>query len=404
MFARLRFDPAHARGHAALGDELEEPDLPRVAAVGAAAQLLAEGVDLDDADFLPVLVAEEGQRALLHRLGDAHDLRLHRRVGPDPLVDDGLHFLQLAGPHRGEMREVEAEPIGRHQGAVLFDVRSQHLAEHGMQEVRGSMVARRAKPQARVHMRPQPIPLADPPAHHDALVQEQLRRRPGRLSHLDDPVRTGQHPLITHLPAAFRVERRAVQHDFDLVAFHRFLDARVLLHDCLDKALGVQLGIAHELHRRHDPAEFGVDVLGLGRDEAGGLACALPLLVERGLEARFIQRQPVVLRRIGRQVERETVGVIQLEQRLACDHPLLRLLRLGDDLIEQTKPLVQRVQKPLLLGLGDPIDRGAGPLQLRIGPFHQVDDGRRLSSVSRNRSSSALVTRSIVVRARSSSG
>src|SRR2546426_6530642 len=50
----------------------------RSAAVGAAAELLAECIDFDDADFFPVLVAEEGQRAFLHRFGDAHNLGLHR--------------------------------------------------------------------------------------------------------------------------------------------------------------------------------------------------------------------------------------------------------------------------------------------------------------------------------------
>src|SRR5213594_1834225 len=139
-FARLRFDPAHARGHATLGDELEKPDLSGVAAVGPAAELLAERIDFDDADFLPVLVAEEGQRAFLHRFGDPHDLGLHRRVGSDPLVDDGLHLLQLAGSHRCEMREVEAEAVGRHQGAVLLDVRPQHLLHAVLRDVLGPHV------------------------------------------------------------------------------------------------------------------------------------------------------------------------------------------------------------------------------------------------------------------------
>ncbi len=46
-----------------------------------------------------------------------------------------------AGVHGGEMREVEAQPVRRHQRARLLDVRAQNVAQRRVHQVRRRVVA-----------------------------------------------------------------------------------------------------------------------------------------------------------------------------------------------------------------------------------------------------------------------
>ena len=63
------------------------------------------------------------------------------RVGADLLVDAPLDAPQLLGRDRLEVREVEAQAVGRDQRTLLLHVRAEHLAQRGVQQVRGGVVA-----------------------------------------------------------------------------------------------------------------------------------------------------------------------------------------------------------------------------------------------------------------------
>ena len=87
-----RLDAAHAGGDAALGDDLEQADVAGALHVRAAAQLAARA-DVEDADLVAVLLAEQHHRAELLRLVDRH----HARVGRVVLEDLGVDELLDAG-------------------------------------------------------------------------------------------------------------------------------------------------------------------------------------------------------------------------------------------------------------------------------------------------------------------
>ena len=114
-FARLRLNSAHAGRHSGFSDQLKEPNLPCLSAMGAAAQFLAECVDLNHPYLVAVLVAEKGQRALLNRFSNPHDLRSDRVIEPYSFVDESLDFLKLYRAHRREMSEVEPQTARRDQ-------------------------------------------------------------------------------------------------------------------------------------------------------------------------------------------------------------------------------------------------------------------------------------------------
>ena len=65
------------------------------------------------------------------------------RVAIDLFVHDALDVAPLVVGERLEVREVEAQPIRRDERAGLAHVRAQPLAQRGVQQVRGGVVAAR---------------------------------------------------------------------------------------------------------------------------------------------------------------------------------------------------------------------------------------------------------------------
>ena len=275
------------------------------------------------------------------------------------------------------MREVEPQAVRRHKRAVLFDVRTEHFPQGRVHEMRGRVVAGRAEAEAGVHAGMHAVALPDAAADDDPLMEKQIRDRLRRLLDLDVAFRTAEHTLVADLTAAFGIERRAVQRDLDLVAFHRFFHTRVAFHDRLHRPVRVQFQIAEKLSRRDDAADVGIYGLGLGDFEPSALARALPLLFEGFLKSGLIQRQSLISRRIGCEVQGEAIGIVEFEQCLAGNDRLLRPLDVRDHLIEQTKSLVQGVEKPYLFSLRDMLDRRTMPFQLGIGALHPNNHGFR---------------------------
>ena len=85
----------------------------------------------------------------------------HRGVPQDLLVHQALDFFDLGAVHGGVVREIEAQAAGLHHAARLLDVRAQHLAQRGVQQVRGGVVAPRGVAQRRGHFGAQHVADAD---------------------------------------------------------------------------------------------------------------------------------------------------------------------------------------------------------------------------------------------------
>ena len=49
--------------------------------------------------------------------------------------------VEFGGIHRGKVREIEAQPVRRHQRARLLDVRAQNVAQRGVHQVRRRVIA-----------------------------------------------------------------------------------------------------------------------------------------------------------------------------------------------------------------------------------------------------------------------
>ena len=191
--------------------------------MGAAAQFLAECIDLNNPHLVAVLVAEKGQRALLNRFSNPHDLRSDRVIEPYPFVDESLDFLKLYRAHRREMSEVEPQTVRRDQRAILLDMRAEDLAKCRMEQVGSRMIARGRQSERQIQARLYEVSLPDSSPRHNPLMDEHLRNRLDRLFDLDGTFRPCQDTLISSLTAALCVKWRPIEDHFHFIALHRIL-------------------------------------------------------------------------------------------------------------------------------------------------------------------------------------
>ena len=97
----------------------------------------------DDAHLVAVFLAEQRAGARGARVVDAPSAAWSTgEFCSTIVVGDVLDLLELLGGHRLGMREVEAQPVGRDQRALLRDVVAEHLAQRLVQQMRRRMVAR----------------------------------------------------------------------------------------------------------------------------------------------------------------------------------------------------------------------------------------------------------------------
>ena len=187
--------------------------------------------------------------------------------------------------------------------------------------------------------------------------------------------RAGHLAAIADLAAAFGVERRLVEHD---EAAFAGLEARHFLA-VLDQrehhALGGLGVVAEELGRAELVAQREPHRL------RGGVARARPVLaglgalaLHGGLERCGVDADIAAAQRILRQVEREAVGVVQLEGDLAGQR--IALAELGALLVEDLQAAHEGLAEAGLLELQRLGDQRLGLDEFRIGRAHFADERR----------------------------
>ncbi len=129
--------------------------------VRAAAQLLAEAGDRNHAHAIAIFFAEQRHGAGVERLVEIHDIGMDFDVFQDLFVDELLNFGQLLGIGVRVMRKVEAQAIGIDDAAGLFDVRSEHLAKRGVEQMRRGVVAHGGMAQIAVHLADELVAFVD---------------------------------------------------------------------------------------------------------------------------------------------------------------------------------------------------------------------------------------------------
>ena len=313
--------------------------------------------ELHHAHLVAVFLAEEGDGPHLACLVDgAVAVFLEGDILANLLVHKVFHLAQLLGCHLLEVREVEAQTVGRDQRAALLDVGAQHLAQGSIQQVGAGVV------------RLNGAALVDVDAGHelglhvlrqllhdvDALVVLALG-----VDDLHGLLFRDEHALVANLATHLAIERRLVEHEF--------VERVLLLCDLAvaQYVAGVfRVVVAHEL--LFALAQFHP----VGALHLGGVAGAVLLLLHLGVELVDVHRQAVLAADELSQVEREAVGVEQTEGVGAGEHGLLVSLQLVHGTVQQVDATLQRAQERVFLLFHDAADELLLGLQFGEGVAH----------------------------------
>ena len=208
---RRRFEPIEPSRH-----DLDRADVAERAHVGAAAQLGRVRAGLEHAHDVAVLVAEERDGAELLGVVLRGLVVADRDVGEDVVRSTRSSIsADLLGRDRLVVAEVEAQPVGRHERALLLHVVAEHLAQRPVQEVGGGVVAADGVAARRRRSRRSTswpgVDLALDDARHVAVQAGQRRTAVSSTS-----ARAGvgrDRAGVADLAAGLGVERRAVEDD-----------------------------------------------------------------------------------------------------------------------------------------------------------------------------------------------
>ena len=344
--------------------------------MGAAAQLHRDARHIHHPHHVAVSLAEHRHGAGGAGLLDRHLLNLQGVGIGNPAVDQGLDPLQFGRRHGTGAVEVEAEPLEIDQRTGLADRGIHHLLEGGLQQVGGAVVGLHAAAAGPVHPGHHQITHRQAAALHPAAVHKHAAVAAHALDRHDHPFATAslprQHATVAHLAAALAIEGGGIEHQLHgitgagalggLAIHHQGQHAAGVLQGLIThKGGGLQLS-SHLLNR---PQQGEVEA---HRRRLGPLALGL----HRRLEARQIHREAMLLGDLLGELQREAIGVVELEGLLTGDP-----LRAGrQHLRQQLLAALQGFEEAGLLAFQFRENHAAALQQLGISRRHQGD--RRL--------------------------
>ena len=368
-------DAAHPRPDRRLAGDGQRADLARVLHVGATAQLAApRTTDLDDAHVLVVGLTEQRERTDLPCARQRHEGRRHREVLAHREV---RHLLDLAagrGRERLPPREVQAQVAGLVVRAGLQRRRAEHLAQGGVHHVG-----------ARVRLAGREPPLGvDLGEHAGTGVQgagddlDGVRDQPlDRPLHVDDPklhAVGGDDALVGDLAAALGVEGGAVEHDLPALARLDLGHGLAVDDQPDDGGLARELLVGQEVGGAVGPQvapHLGVRVARLLRLGVG--LGPLALLAHQVREALAVDLEPLLGGHLQGQVDREAVGVVQLERLVAREGRPAALLGARHGGVEDRGAGREGAPERLLLRVRDLRDAVEAALQLGVALLHPLE-------------------------------
>ena len=148
--------------------------------------------------------------------GDTSTSVVHRRVPVHLLVDDALDAIEIVARDRLEVHEVEAQAIGRDERAGLLDVRAEHLAQRGVEQVRRRVITPCGVADIDVDLGRHDVARAKLAAHDADMMRARKVLANGMRAHaVYDRLarRTVDAAGVGNLPARLEVERRFRQDD-----------------------------------------------------------------------------------------------------------------------------------------------------------------------------------------------
>ena len=368
-------DAAHTGSHTALALDAEGAGLGGVVQMGAAAQLHGEVTHGHHPHGLTIFFAKGSHRAPGLSLGDGQFFGGNEQPGQNSVVDHILHLVQLLGRDALEVGEVEAQAIRLHQRASLMHMVAQHLHQRRIQQMGGAVGAADSGAAVGVDGCRHTVAHGHAAAEQLAVVHELAALVLLHIADHELHAVAGDHAVVGHLTAHFGVEGGRVQHQDGLHTGHDLVHQLALGHDTQHlRAVYRVAVIAHELCGRHVLAELHAGPAQIAQRLAG-FAGTLLLLGHQGLEGVLVHSHALLGGHLGRQVDGEAEGIVQLEGVSAGEHRLALLLVGGQHLVIDADAAVDGAGEVLLLGADDLGDVALLFLQVGVLPLVLVYHG-----------------------------
>ena len=305
--------PAHACGHATFGHDLEQPNVARALHMRAAAQLAA-GADVQHAHRVAVLLTKQHHRARGLGRFNVHHAGIGGGVSQDFLVHQCLDLADLLGGDRCVVREVKARALGVDQAAFLLDVIAQHFVQGFVHDVRDRVVAHGGGAQLRIDGHVHAVAHAQHALGHLAVVAKHIGLDLLRVVHSKAHACSADDTLVTHLAAAFCIKRSAFHHNHAVFTGFQFGNWRAVSVKRYDFGVFDQMLIAGEL------VGCALVIQQLVHLELARRACRFFLVLHGSVETGLVHAHAALTAHIVGQVEREAIGVVQLEGHIARQH------------------------------------------------------------------------------------
>ena len=350
-------------------------ELDREMLVTRAGDLLGIVAHRDDAHLVAVFLAEEGERALLHRALGSHEARRHLGV----LADAGINLMLDRGDilrrQRARIGEIEAQPVGCDERALLRDMLAEAAAQRLMQQMGDRMIGAQIVAPRLVHFQRDDVAELQRAAGHFSNMGKKLASALLRIGHLELGFGRDQRSGVAHLAAGFGVERGLADQHRRLGAGFRLADRFAVLDDGDDAAFGVVRVVAEKFGGAQFVAQLEPELIGrrLARADPGFTRLGA-LARHRGIEAGDLDLAAAAAQHVLGQIERETVGIVELEGDLAGERRSGREPRLF--LVEQLQAARQQIAKSRLLELQGLGDERLGAAQFRVSGAHLAHQHR----------------------------
>ena len=279
-----------------------------------------------------------------------------------------------SGGHRPGLAEVEAQPVGGHQRALLRHVPAEMTAQGRVEQVRRRMGAADAVAARGVGLELDRVADRQRPALEPADMDPEIAQPLLRVGDLDQGRAAADGAGVADLAAGFAVERGLVGDHHDRAGLGA-RDGLAVDDQGGDHALGPRRGVAQELGRPQILAQVEPDRLdrGVARALPGGTG-GLALARHGGVEAVRVDGAALGAQGILGQVEREAVSVVELEGDLAGQRGRRR--QPAGLLLEQAQAALERAAEAGLLELEDLGDQRLGAHQLGERLAHLVEQHR----------------------------
>ena len=259
-----------------------------------------------------------------------------------------LAEFQLARRQRRKMGEIEPHTVRIHQLTGLLDMCAQHPAQRRLQQVRRRVVTHGRMAHIIVDRGGEYIAYPQIAGFLHTDMRDHTVMTFDGVFYIKLCAVANQRADIAHLSAAFRVERGHIQHNSRFFARRNGFDQLVIHNNRGHDRLVTQLLIADKFAGgqlfQHTRAVFPC----VGIVVALRVAGAFTLLGHQIRKRLLVHRQALFFQNILGQVQRESIGIVQLKRILTGQH---RALQMRQHIIQQRQTAVDGFGEGILLHL-----------------------------------------------------